>query len=414
MKTISKNKEKKYELLAPVGNFAMLHAAIDAGADAVYFGLKEFNMRDGAQNFTIKDLEKIKKICENRNKKIKRYLTLNTIVYNNEIKRIDSILKKIKSKKLVDAIICWDLSVIKLSKKYKIPFHLSTQASVSNINAAEFYKKLGAERIVLARELNIKQIKEISSKLDKIKGPEIECFAHGAMCVSISGRCFTSQFLQCLSANRGQCAHPCRRSWIIKDEDGHELKLENSKVMSAKDLCTLPFIDKMKKAGIKSFKIEGRNRSPEYVHVVVKEYRKALDSKKPLSKEEIVNSLNNLKKVYNRGFSSGFYIKMPTADDFSFSEHGEQEEKKHFIAKVIKFWPNARAAHLKLSSGKVKVGDEIYIQSKNLGVKRTKVESIELEHKPVNEAIKGQDIGIIFENITTLKPGDDVYLILKN
>ncbi len=408
-------KKQDYELLAPVGNFAMLHAAIEAGADAIYFGLKDFNMRDGAQNFTIKDLGKIKEICKKTERKVKRYITLNTIVYNNEIKRIESILKNLKSKNLIDAVICWDMSVIELCKKYKLPFHVSTQASVSNISAAEFYKKLGAERIVFARELNLKQITEISKKLKKSKGKklEIECFAHGAMCVSVSGRCFTSQFLQCLSANRGQCAHPCRRSWVIKDEDGHELKLKNNKVMSAKDLCTLPFVDKMKKAGIKSFKIEGRNRSPEYVSVVLKEYRKALDSKKPLSKQEIIASLNNLKKVYNRGFSSGFYIKMPTADDFSFSEHGEQEEKKHFIAKVIRFWPKARAAHLKLSSGKVKVGDEIYIQSKNMGVKRTKVESIELEHKSVSEAIKGQDIGIIFENITSLKSGDDVYLIIK-
>jgi len=404
-------KNNKYELLAPVGSFAMLHAAIEAGANAIYLGLKEFNMRDSAKNFTLKELEKIRNICKINNK-INLYLTLNTIIYDNEIRRVEKIIKKLKEDKLVDAIICWDLSVIELCKKYKIPFHVSTQASVSNIKAAEFYKKLGAKRIVFARELNLKQIKNISKKLNKSGRFEIECFAHGAMCVSISGRCFTSQFLQCRSANRGMCAHPCRRAWTIKDEDGHELKLENSRVMSAKDLCTLPFIDKMKKAGITVFKIEGRNRNPEYVYNVVKEYKKALDSKKALSTKKINEGIENLKKVYNRGFSSGFYIKMPTSDDFSFSEHGEQKEKKQFIAKVERFWPRMRAAHLKISSGKIRVGDEIYIQSNELGVKRTRVESIELEHKSVNEAIKGQDIGVKFENITNLKSGDDVYLIV--
>ena len=174
----------KYELLAPVGSFAMLHAAIAAGADAVYFGLKEFNMRDNARNFTLADLKKIKKICNE--KKIKRYLTLNTIIYDNEINRIEKIIKKIAKEKLVNAVICWDLVVIDLCRKYKIEFHISTQASIANARAADFYKKLGATRVVLARELNLKQIKEISKIID------VECFIHGAMCVSVSGRCFLS------------------------------------------------------------------------------------------------------------------------------------------------------------------------------------------------------------------------------
>jgi putative protease len=239
--------KNKYELLAPVGNFAMLHAAIDAKADAVFLGLKEFNMRDNANNFSIQDLKKAKKICEEN--KVKLYLTLNVIIFEEELRKIEQLFKKIKGN--VDAIICWDLSVIQLCKKYKIPFHISTQASISNSESANFYKKLGAERIVLARELSLKQILEIK-KRSKM---EIECFCHGAMCVSISGRCFTSQFLHGLSANRGQCAHPCRREYTIKEVGSeNELKLQNNRVMSAKDLCTLPFIEKMKKAGITSFK----------------------------------------------------------------------------------------------------------------------------------------------------------------
>ncbi|MBT3398059.1 U32 family peptidase [archaeon] len=392
--------KQKYELLAPVGNFAMLHAAIGAGADAVYFGIKGFNMRDTARNFTIADLKKIKELCTP--KKVKRYLTLNTIIYDEELKKVETIIKK--SKGLIDAIICWDLAVINLCRKYKVPFHVSTQASISNTQEALFYKKLGATKIVLARELSLKQIKKIS-KQAKIP---IECFCHGAMCVSVSGRCFTSQFIHGISANRGQCAQPCRRAWEVKDDQGNKLKLQNNRVMSAKDLCTLPFIDKMKKAGITTFKIEGRNRSPEYVSTVVKEYKKALD-KKP-SHKEIVESINSLKKVYHRGFSSGFFFKMPTNDDFSFSEHGEQEEYKERVARIERYWPKAEAASVKMLSGKLKVGDEVYIISEDAPIKRLTIESMEIKNKPVKQAIKGQDVGI---KLPKCHRRDEIFLIKK-
>jgi len=394
---------KKIELLAPAGDFPSLRAAVDAGADAVYFGLQEFNMRDSAKNFKISDLKKIDKICSKNGKdkkKIRKYLTLNIIIYDRELKKIENIIKKVKGK--VDAVICWDLSVIQLCRKYKISFHISTQASVSNSASAEFYKKLGAERIILARELNLNQIKKISKIIP------VECFVHGAMCVSISGRCFTSQFLQCKSANRGQCTHPCRRSYIIRDEDGYELKLENNRVMSAKDLCALPFIEQLKKAGISAFKIEGRNRNPEYVYTVTKVYRKALDKK--LSKKEIEESLDELKKVYNKGFSSGFFIKMPTADDFSDSKTGEQEEKKQFVGKIEKYWPKINVGAVKLFAGKLKIGDEIYITGKETGLARAKIQSMEINHKKVEQAVKGQDVGI---KLPLCRVGDEVYLIQK-
>lgn len=390
----------KYELLAPVGNFAMLHSAIEAGADAVYLGLQEFNMRDSAKNFHIRDLNKIRKICENSPKKPKIYLTLNTIIYDKETRKIEKILKKIKGK--IDAVICWDFSVINLCKKYKIPFHISTQASVSNSISAKFFKNLGAERIVLARELNLKQIKRISKIIP------IECFIHGAMCVSVSGRCFTSQFIHNLSANRGECAHPCRREWTIKDEEGNELKLSDNRVMSAKDLCTFPFIEKMKKAGIKSFKIEGRNRSPEYVSKVVSVYRKALDKK--LSKKEISKLIEELKKVYNRGLSSGFYIRPPTSEDFSSSENGEQTESKMFIGKVEKYWPKAQAASVKIFNKGLKTGEEVYIISKKAPIKRTKIKSIESNGKKTPKAKKGESVGI---SLPKCFKGDEVYLIKK-
>ncbi len=390
--------KQKYELLAPVGDFPMLITAIKAGADAVYFGLKEFSMRQSARNFTIKDLDKIERICKPRN--IKRYLTLNVIIYDKEIKRINKILKKIKNK--VDAIICWDLSVIQLCRKHKIPFHISTQASVANIESAKFYKNLGAERIVLARELNLKQIKKISRKIN------VETFIHGAMCVSISGRCFMSQFLFNKSANRGQCIHPCRRSYIVKDkQEGYELKVKNDKIMSAKDLCTLPFIEKLKKTGITTFKIEGRNRDPRYVDTVVRVYRKALD--KRLTKAEIRESIDELKKVYNRSFSSGFYLGLPTSDDFAKIEHSAATEKKHFIGKITHYFPKIQVATIKLVS-ELKVGDDIVIIGKTTGLEKAKVERLEIKNKSVGRGVKGQEIGLKIPNV---RKNNEVYKIIK-
>ena len=375
----------------------MLMAAVNAGADAIYFGLKEFSMRANARNFTIKDLNKIEKICKPKN--IKKYLTINTIIYNNELKKLEKTIKQVKNK--VDAIICWDLSVIGFCRKYKIPFHISTQASVSNTGSAKFYKELGAERVVLARELNLKQIKNISKIID------VECFIHGAMCVAESGRCFTSQFLFNRSANRGQCIHPCRRSYLVKDlQEGYELKLENNKVMSAKDLCTLPFIEKLKKAGIKSFKIEGRNRDPRYVDTVVRIYRKALD--KNLTKQEIKESLKELKRVYNRKFSTGFYLGTPTADDFTDIEHSAAKEKKHFIGKILHYYPKIKVGTIKLVAG-LRVGDQIVIIGNTTGIEKLKVDNIEIKNKQVKQAKKSQEVAI--KVLSKVRKNDQVYVI---
>jgi U32 family peptidase len=389
----------KPELLAPAGNFPMLVTAVNAGADAVYFGLQEFSMRASAKNFTFKDLKKINEICKPN--KVKKYLTINTIIYNKELSKLEKVIKKVKP--FVDAIICWDLSVIQLCKKYKIPFHISTQASVSNIESAKFYKKLGAERIVLARELNLKQIKEISKVIS------VETFVHGAMCVAVSGRCFTSQFLFNKSANRGQCLHPCRRSYIVKDkQDNYELELQNDKIMSAKDLCTLPFLEKLKKANITSFKIEGRNRDPRYVDTVVRTYRKALDKK--LTKKELDESLEELNKVYNKGFSSGFYLGLPTSDDFAKMENSASREKKHFVAKVVHYYPKINVAKIKVSSS-FKIGDEINIIGKATGLQKFKLESMEQEGKQIKKIIKGQEAGIKIP--FKVRKNDEVYIIKK-
>ena len=395
-------KFQKYELLAPAGDFSMLVTAVNAGADAIYFGLKEFSMRKNAGNFEIRDLKKINEICNKiPGKKVRKYLALNTIIYNKELQKVEEIIKKIKGK--VDAIICWDFSVISLCKKYKIPFHISTQASVSNLESAKFYKNLGAKRIVLARELDLKQIKEISKIID------VECFIHGAMCVAISGRCLTSQFLFNKSANRGECIHPCRRSYIVKDkQEGYELEIKNDKILSAKDLCTLPFIEKLKSAGISSFKIEGRNRDSRYVDTVVKIYRKALDKK--LTSEEIKDSIKKLEKIYNKGFSSGFYLGLPTSNDFAKIENSASKEKKHFIGKIKHYFPKMNVAIINLVS-ELNLGDKIVVIGKTTGLINSKIERIEINHIPVEKALKGQEIGI---KLPTVRKNDEVYKIKNN
>ncbi|MFA6753856.1 MAG: peptidase U32 family protein [Candidatus Paceibacterota bacterium] len=396
-------KKNKFELMAPVGDFSSLVAACKAKADAVYLGLNDFSMRFGKNNFKVSDLTKIKKICNLYPQKPKVYVTLNTIVYDSEIKKLENLIKKIKDK--VDAVICWDFAVINLCKKYKVPFFISTQASVANKETAKFYQKLGAKRIVLARELDLKQIKEIS----KIKGLEIEVFIHGAMCVSISGRCFMSQFLFNKSANRGECFHPCRRSYVIKDEKyGNELKLENSRVMSAKDLCALPFIEELKKIKIKSFKIEGRNRDSRYVDSVVKVYRKALDN--DLSKNEVQKLMKELTSVYNRGFSSGFYLGKPTPKDFSEIENSASDTYKEFLGKIVHLYPKVKVGAVKLSNN-LKNGEEIIVIGKKSGVGKIKITDMEIENKKVKFAKKGQTVGIKFP--FQFFKNDEVYKIKK-
>jgi len=389
----------KPELLSPAGSFPALKAAIQAGADAVYFGVKDFNMRSRAKNFKITDLNKINNICSE--KRVKKYLTLNTLIYDNEISKIDKIIKK--SKPYINAVICSDIAVMQLCKKHHIDFHVSTQCSVSNSETAKFYKKLGARRIVLARELNLKQIKEISKIIP------VEIFIHGAMCISISGRCLLSQFSFNKSANRGECIQPCRRPYVlVEDSQNNKLKISNKHILSPKDLCTLPFFEKLKKANISAFKIEGRNREPEYVETVTRVYRNALDKK--LSKSEIQESIKELNKVYNKGFSQGFYIKSPTSDDFSKSEHSSASQSKKFIGKIQHYYKKIKVGLLKLNNGPLKVGDDLLIIGPTTGFVKHKVESMQIEHKSVNKVRKGQDVGI---EMPLCRKGDSVYKIIK-
>ena len=390
---------KKYELLAPAGSMPSFIAAINAGANAIYFGLQSFNMRARSKNFSIKDLPKMKKLASEKN--IKLYLTLNTIIYDLELAKAEKLIKKVKP--YINAIICSDISIMQLCKKHNVEFHVSTQNSISNLQTALFYKKLGATRVVLARELSLNQIKKIAKKVD------VEVFIHGAMCISVSGRCFMSEHTKSgQSANRGRCIQPCRRFYTVKDDQGQELRVTNNHIFSAKDLCTLPFIEKLKKAGIVSFKIEGRSREPEYVDTVVRIYRTAIDKK--LTKEEIKKGIKELNKVYTKGFSSGFYLGTPTSDDFSKVEHSTATQKKMFIGKISHYYKNANVGLIKLNNGPLKIGDDILIMGKTTGLVRYNIKSMEISHKPIKIVKKGQEVGI---KLPFCRKNDDLYKIIK-
>lgn len=406
-----KNKMKITKLLAPVGNWEMLTAAIEAGADEVYLGIKGINMRERANNFSIDELTKVCNYAHEHNVKI--CLTLNTIIYDNELNKVKEILTAAKKAK-VDAIICWDMSVISMCKKLGLEIHLSTQASVSNVLAIKKYFKLGVKRFVLARECTLQQIKYIISEAKKIsKKIEIETFIHGAMCVSESGRCFMSQFLYGneTSANRGKCIQPCRRSYIVRDtETNKELKLENNYVMSPKDLCTLPVLDQLLSSGINVFKIEGRARSPEYVKKVTEVYLEAINSfyENKLDKKLKNKLLEKLKTVYNRGFSKGFYMGQPI-NEWTDEYGSKATKKKTYIGKITNFYKKISVAEIKIESGKLNVGDNILVIGPTTGVHEQKIESIEIDKKKnIKSAKKGQLIGIKISKFC--RKNDKVYL----
>lgn len=388
-----------YELMAPAGDLPMFAAAVNAGADAVYFGLNDFSMRASARNFTLADLNEMRELCNSSPRKVKMYLTLNTIIYDEETEQLEEIIVQIKGK--IDAVICWDHAVMLLCKKHNIPFFISTQASVANTKAAEYYKELGAQRVVLARELNLEQISRISRVL------EVECFIHGAMCVAISGRCFMSQFTYDRSANRGECNQNCRRGYTVTDDAGHELVVENSRVMSAKDLCTLPFIEKMKQAGVKSFKIEGRGRDARYVDVVTSVYRKALD--RVMSPDEIQAEIKELEKVFHRQFSSGFYLGKPANHDFSTTENSAATEVKLSLGKVVNYFQEKQVASIKLTSD-LSVGDKIVVIGQKTGIETVVVSSMEIDNKFVKQALKGELVGV---KISGVRRNDAVFKVVS-
>ena len=397
---------RKPELMAPAGDWPSLRAAVQAGADAVYLGVRTLNMRATARNFEVGELPKVVSFCHEHDVHV--YLTINTIIYETEIAAMESLLDDAKEAD-VDAIICWDAAVIEAARNRQIPVFLSTQASVSNSRAAAWYASRGVSRIVLARECTLEHLKSIRTRVDI----GIEVFIHGAMCVSESGRCFMSQFLYGRSANRGDCLQPCRRAYrIIDPEEGHELDIENCYVMSPKDLCALPLLDKLLGIGVDSLKIEGRGRSPEYVKTVTKVYREAIDRYHEGTLDESMKKhlQERLSDVFNRGFSSGFLMGVP--NDAWCDTYGSQAKtRKRFVGYVGNVYKKASAAEIRLEAGGMRQGDHVMVQGKTTGVHEQVAESLQVEHEPVREAAKGSRVGLRING--DIRPNDKVFVIEK-
>lgn len=407
------NKNKKPEILAPIQDYTSLTAAIESGADAVFFGVIGFNMRVNAKNFTEADLPKIAKIAKAA--KIKTYIVINIIIFDKEMKKLETLVMKAK-KAGIDAVICWDLAVINLCKKHKMEFHISTQASIANSAAAEFYRKLGAERVVLARECSLEQIKAIRKNV-KV---EVEIFVHGAMCVSMSGRCFLSQFSCGKSANRGECSQPCRRKYMVKQVDGDaEFEVGPNYVLSPKDLRTIDIIDQLLEADVDSLKIEGRNRSPEYVSHVVKAYREIVDFiyDSPKHDKKFKEELNAMKDrlnadldtVYHRGQSTGFFMGKPM-NEWSRSYGSDAATKKVHVGKITKFYNKINVAEIEIQ-GKttVSIGDTVIYQGPTTGSYEEVVTSMEIDHKAIKKASQGDKIAIKLNK--QLRTNDEVYVV---
>lgn len=399
------NKLMKPELMAPAGNKTMLSAVINSGADAVYFGVEKLNMRSKASNFKSSDLPEMISYC--KEKRVKTYLALNTIIYESELDLLRAIITDAK-KAGVDRIICWDLSVVQLCKEIGMPFCISTQGSVSNSISAKFYKDLGAERIVLARECTLEDIKRIRALTDL----EIEVFAHGAMCIAVSGRCFMSHYLFDKSANRGECIQPCRREYEVYDPIINKgMVVGEDYILSPQDLCTIEFIDQIIESGVNSLKIEGRKRSPEYAAAVTAAYRRAIDlyfegKLTPDVKKEL---FTDLEKVFNRGFSSGFYFKVPASDEYANSYGSKATQRKEYLGKVLNYYKKAGIVYISIEAGTLNNGDEIYIMGETTGVINLKVENIMNEEDKVLSASKGDKITFICNELVRAR--DAVYLI---
>ena len=404
------------ELMSPVGSYESLAAAIQAKADSIYFGVGELNMRSrAAYNFTVKDLKKIADICKKNN--IKSYLTLNVVVYDNEFKAIKKLCDAAKKAK-ISAVIASDLAVIQYANKIKLPVHISTQANVSNIEAVKFFSKY-AGVIVLARELTLEQIRNIAKEIKKqnMRGPnkqlvKIELFIHGAMCVSISGKCQMSLALYNEPANRGKCLQACRRAYrVIDEETGDELVIDNKYVMSPKDLCTIGFIDKLIEAGVSVFKIEGRGRSPEYVYTVTKVYKEAVESyfNGSYTKTKIKHWTAELEKVFNRGFWQGGYYLGKKLGEWSGTYGSKAAKEKVYIGLIENYFPKPNAAQIKIESGKLNINDDILIIGPTTGVLQFKLESLFVKEKHSKTGKKGEDVTIRVPN--KVRKNDKLYIV---
>ncbi|MHC5353212.1 peptidase U32 family protein [Myroides sp. LJL115] len=391
----------KVELMAPAGNFESLQAALDNGADSIYFGVDQLNMRARASiNFTMEDLPEIVKRCKAKN--VHSYLTLNTIVYDHDLSVVRNLLQKAK-KANISAVIASDQAVIVLAKELGLAVHISTQLNITNIETIKFYS-LFADTIVLSRELSLRQIKHITQSIQKqqIKGPsgqliQIEIFAHGALCMAVSGKCYLSLHSHNSSANRGACKQNCRKKYtVIDQESGFEIEIDNQYMMSPKDLCTIEFLDQIIQSGVQILKIEGRGRSPEYVAKVIQTYKQALKSieQGAYTKEKITQWLGELSKVYNRGFWSGYYLGQKLGQ-WSDNPGSNATQKKVYIAKVLHYYTKASIVEFKIEAYDIKKGDTLLITGPTTGAKEMLLEELFVNGVPADIGMRGQNCTVV-------------------
>lgn len=406
---------KRPEIMAPAGSFESLQAAINAGCDSVYFGVQHLNMRArAANNFSLEDLPEVAAICKKAS--IKSYITLNTLLYQHDLTLMHKIIDAAKQSGIT-AVIVQDVAAMMYAREIGMQLQASTQLSISNYEAVKFYSAF-ADTIVLARELDLAMIKNICKKIEEeqLKGPsgaliKIEVFVHGALCVAQSGRCQMSLISNNTSAQRGACLQECRKKYrIIDEENGNELTVNDGYVLSPKDLCTLPFLDKLVDAGIDVFKIEGRGRPPEYVDVVVKTYAAAVDAimEKTFTPEKVSGWMEQLKTVYNRGFTDGYYLGKLLPDWAASSGNQATEEKEH-IGVVSHYFPKAEVAEIKVQAGALKIGDQIIITGKTTGIVRTEVTGMVKDEVSIQVANKGDIITLPIAKV--VRDNDKVYLI---
>lgn len=392
------------ELLAPAGDFETLHTAIEAGADAVYFGVGDMNMRaSAARNFSIEDLPEIAKLCKDNN--VNSYITINTLLYNDELDYMKNLVDRVKEVGL-SAIIAADMATILYARKQDQEVHISTQLSISNIESLKFYSQF-ADRVVLARELSLKQQKEIAAQVKEqnITGPrgeliELEVFAHGALCVAVSGRCSMSLYCYDRSANRGKCTHICRRAYKVTDlETGQELKIDNNYVMSASDLCTIGMLEKLVDAGASVLKIEGRGRTPDYVHTVTSTYKEALQKvgTKDYNEENIMKWNKKLGTVFNRGFSTGLYMGRKF-DEWSKGDGNKATKTRFQVGKIRNYFHKQKVAEFMVEGDTmIKVGDEFNITGPTTGLVQGTIEEMRIDDQEIKSAKQGDIVTIPLE-----------------
>ena len=409
---------KDFEIMAPAGSPESLAAALKAGADSIYFGIENLNMRaHSASTFTIDDLREIARTCNAQG--VKSYLTVNTIIYDQDLTLMRTIIDAAKAAG-ISAVIASDVAVLTYCREIGQEVHLSTQLNISNIEALKFYAQF-ADVVVLARELNLQQVSEIHRQIEEqhICGPggglvRIEMFCHGALCMAVSGKCYLSLDNTGRSANRGECMQICRRAYLVKDRDsGLELEIDNKYIMSPKDLKTIRFIDRMMEAGVRVFKIEGRARGPEYVHTVASCYREAIQSVLDGTFTETKKDEwdERLARVFNRGFWDGYYLGQPLGE-WSENYGSSATGKKVYVGKAIKYFSKIGVGEFQIEASDMHVGDKLLITGPTTGALFMDLEEVRYDLQPVESVDKGMRVS--FRVPEKVRPNDKLYKLIPN